>query len=448
MTKDNGYWQRYWRKRLSRRTLMRGTALGAGGLAAAAVVGCGDDDDVVGTPTAAPTATPAGTTPAATTPGAATPTPAGTPGPTPLTFPPPPAYSSISDRQALLRDFYWTQGAPDYQKYEEQPTNLGGIFVVPGGPQFSNHPGEVLLSVFGQWIWGFSHNGLVQVDFNHKSGNADLLPFTADLSVSESWETPDSQTFIFKLRTDDQGRLKPRFHARAPANGDRMTIDDIKTTYEFLATQQFPKLFFGVISSMEETSPGVLTIKTSEPAVQMLAGLAYCGYYIMHRKHIEEGKDSLTTQYIGTGPFQMDDETPNVVRKMSKVQDWWWGKDQWGNQMPYLDGIVHKQFGDREAIKAAFRTGSLDYIRNASDLDFETILDDVDAWGSVIVGNCHSCANFIALSQETLVNGEPFFADVDARRAVSMAIDRQGIIDSIYGGAANLKTWIGSGLLG
>jgi ABC-type transport system substrate-binding protein len=197
---------------------------------------------------------------------------------------------------------------------------------------------------------------------------------------------------------------------------------------------------------------GALTIKTSEDAVQMLAGLAYCGYYIMHRKHIEEGKDALTTKYIGTGPFAMGDETPNVVRKMNAVKDWWWGKDQWGNQLPYLDGIVHKQFGDREGIKAAFRTGagsrSLDYIRNASDADFGELLGDVDAWGSVIVGNCHSCANFIALSHETIVNGEPFFANVDARRAVSMAINRQAIKDDLYGGAANDKTWIGSGWLG
>ncbi len=50
------YWQRYWRKRLTRRGLLQGTALGAVGLTAAAVVGCGDDDESPATATAAATA--------------------------------------------------------------------------------------------------------------------------------------------------------------------------------------------------------------------------------------------------------------------------------------------------------------------------------------------------------------------------------------------------------
>lgn len=439
----NSYWQRYWGKRVSRRTLMRGSAVGAAGLAAAAVVGCGDDDEV------APTATPGATTAATATPGAtggaATATPAatavaGSPTAAPVSFPPPPAYSTISDRQALLKDWYWTELSPHYQDYEEEPTQLGGVFVIPGrGPQFSNHPGEVLLSVFGQWIWGFSHNGLVSTSFSNK-GNADLLPFTADFAVSESWETPDPQTFTFKLRSGDQA---PRFHARAPANGELMTVDDIKATYEFLATQQFPKLFFETIESITEPSPGIVQIKTKDPAVQMLAGLAYCGYWILHRKHIEEGDEALTTKYIGTGPFQMDEEIPLVSRKMSAVKNWWYGKDKWGNQLPYLDGILHTAFGDREAIKAAYRTGQLDYIRASSDTELEQVSDELNAWPSVIVGNCHSCASFVGLSQDT-----PLWQNVDARRALSMSINRQSIVDDIYGGAANHKQWIGNAWLG
>ena len=44
MPGDNRLWTPRWGRRISRRGLLRGTALGAAGLAAAAVVGCGDDD--------------------------------------------------------------------------------------------------------------------------------------------------------------------------------------------------------------------------------------------------------------------------------------------------------------------------------------------------------------------------------------------------------------------
>src|SRR5438093_11256945 len=45
------YWNRFWRRRVSRRRLLSGAALTGSGLAAAAVVGCGGDDSGNGTST-------------------------------------------------------------------------------------------------------------------------------------------------------------------------------------------------------------------------------------------------------------------------------------------------------------------------------------------------------------------------------------------------------------
>src|SRR6266498_3572851 len=44
------YWNRFWRRRLSRRRLLTGAALTGSGLAAAAVVGCGGDENTNNTP--------------------------------------------------------------------------------------------------------------------------------------------------------------------------------------------------------------------------------------------------------------------------------------------------------------------------------------------------------------------------------------------------------------
>ncbi len=48
MAGSDRIWLPWWRRRVSRRGLLRGSALGAGGLAAAAVVGCGDGKDAGG----------------------------------------------------------------------------------------------------------------------------------------------------------------------------------------------------------------------------------------------------------------------------------------------------------------------------------------------------------------------------------------------------------------
>lgn len=42
---DSNYWSRFWDHRISRRRLIRGAALGGAGLTAAAVIGCGDEDE-------------------------------------------------------------------------------------------------------------------------------------------------------------------------------------------------------------------------------------------------------------------------------------------------------------------------------------------------------------------------------------------------------------------
>ncbi len=57
---DKTYWTRFWKQRISRKRLLQGSAVGATGLAAAAVFGCSDDEEDSGTPTSTGQA---GTTP-------------------------------------------------------------------------------------------------------------------------------------------------------------------------------------------------------------------------------------------------------------------------------------------------------------------------------------------------------------------------------------------------
>lgn len=50
MQQESTYWQRFWGKRVGRRRLLQGAALGGVGLAAAAVIGCSDDESTGSTP--------------------------------------------------------------------------------------------------------------------------------------------------------------------------------------------------------------------------------------------------------------------------------------------------------------------------------------------------------------------------------------------------------------
>ena len=83
---------------------------------------------------------------------------------------------------------------------------------------------------------------------------------TTRYAVSESFETPDPTTFNFNLRTP-----RPWFHDVPPANGDTLTIDDIKATYDLYAGHRFFEANFKDITSITEPEPGLVQIKTSQP---------------------------------------------------------------------------------------------------------------------------------------------------------------------------------------
>jgi ABC-type transport system substrate-binding protein len=59
---ESDYWRRFWARRLSRRRMLRAAALGGAGLAAAAVVGCAEEEkEATPTALASPTGSPAAT---------------------------------------------------------------------------------------------------------------------------------------------------------------------------------------------------------------------------------------------------------------------------------------------------------------------------------------------------------------------------------------------------
>ncbi len=406
MNGETNDWQRIQRRRLTRRGLLRTAALGGAGLAAAAVVGCGDDDEA-----------PAATTPAATTP-AATGTPA-------VSWPLPPAGYSDAARD-LLTNYHWSKIGPQAQVLGTP--RMGGTFILPG-PGFGTptlHPDDPT-TTSGQWLFGWTHSGLVSMDFGH-TNNTDLLPATNRYAVSESWEQRDASTYIFKLRNG------VTWQDIAPANGDPLSVDDISATYDLFKNSVFHGQHFKDISSIEETEPGVVKISTSEPNAQLLRFFLMPSYALLNAKHIEEGDDSLNNKAIGTGAFTQGNFVPETMRVYKRNPNWWWPKDQFGNQLPYMDGIAHQIIRDPAAHLAAFRTGGADYFRVFSVEQFNQLQGDMDVWAEAVIS---WFSNHITPSHR-----DPVFQNVAARRALSLAINTQSIIDNTFGGAATVGTFI------
>jgi peptide/nickel transport system substrate-binding protein len=129
---------------------------------------------------------------------------------------------------------------------------------------------------------------------------------------------------------------------------------------------------------------------------------------------------------IGTGPYKMVGFNPND--RVEYVAN----KDFWKAYQPYMDAMTLKTLTDEQARIAALRAGAIDGATLSVD-GANAVKGD-----SNLVVLKGGTAAFREL--QLTIKGDPQpWHDVRVRQAVNMAIDRQAIIDTVYGGNGNFS---------
>ena len=263
-------------------------------------------------------------------------------------------------------------------------------------------------------------------------GNSKIVP-----SLAESWDiSDDGLEYTFHLR---QG---VKFH-----NGNDFTAEDVAYTFHRMLTveggvnTEFIDQIKGadeLLAGETDTLEGVevvddYTIKVTlkEPFAGFLASISSPGVSIYDSEATEAagdqfGMDPAVT--VGTGPFEFSSWSFNNQLVLIRNEDYWKGASG-------LPGVVIKIIPDTETQSMMFESGELDIL----DLDYAA--DSVDRFTETYpdqivqgprVGIVYFTMNF---------NKEPF-QDVRVRKAVQMSIDRQAILDALYGGRGQVEQGI------
>ena len=410
----NNYWQSVFARRISRRSLLRA---GLASAAAAAVygIGCGDGGERAGTPT--PQATGASPTPAATATAGAE-------------FPPPPPYSkSFPEVTKLLETYHWSR-LPDRLNPQPVQAGNGGVAVIaslaiPVG--FNPAKGAAQHGSLSIWF-GLTHNNLLAIDYGARAEDLNGLRGSTRDGLAETFEQPDETTMVF--------RLKPgiKFHNIAPVNGRALTTDDIKASLEFYAKDApFVKGIYGDIDRVETPDASTVRIVMKFPSAPLVTEMHNTLGSILPREQIEAGGDTLEKRLIGTGPFMLKKWEPGgPVMTFERNPDYF-NKDEQGNRLPYLDGIAFIPFAEAATTEAAFRSKQVDYFK---PVQLDQALN-IHRSGNVVlevIPNSPIVVLRLAMSPRN-----PLFQDVRVRRAISLALDRDGFIDTTMGGAATAR---------
>lgn len=252
-----------------------------------------------------------------------------------------------------------------------------------------------------------------------------LVQFDKELGLvpdlAETWEVNEDGTeYTFHLRDG----LK--FH-----NGDPLLAQDFIYTYERTTNPDFASPHankLNLISSITAPDELTLVIKLSEPYAPFLATACSRGpgraLTPISKRAIEEmGDQQFGLTPVGCGPFMVVPESVEVGKgfRMVAFEDWYGGR-------PLLDEIVVQIIPEPSSRISALEAGDVDMLdivpaSGVEQLKANDRITLVEAPGT----------NWIGL---TMNYARPPWDNLDARMAVSKAINRQEFIDKALFGLA------------
>jgi len=257
-------------------------------------------------------------------------------------------------------------------------------------------------------------NRLVRYPFVDEAAGTTDLSLKGDLA--EAWQSnADARVWTFKLRQGVKWQNLP------PLNGRELTAADAKYCFEAYAKEGVQAFTFQEIEGIETPDKYTLRIHLKTPNTLFAHNVAEPVTVIFPREVLEEDGD-LKKRLIGTGPYILKEHTRKVRMVLTRNPDYF------DKGRPYIDEYVILSTPDAATRLAAFRTGQSDILWVASLSEVEIVRKTNPS--AVVQEVKNTLAPFgLALAQD-----RPPFNDVRVRRAISMAIDRQKQVDTVFEG--------------
>ena len=257
-------------------------------------------------------------------------------------------------------------------------------------------------------------NRLVRYPFADEAAGVTDLTLKGDLA--ESWQSnADARVWTFKLRQGVKWQNVP------PLNGRELVAADVKYCFEAYAKEGVQGFTFQEIEAIETPDRYTLRVHLKTPNTLFAHNVAEPVTIIFAREVLEEDGD-LKKRLIGTGPYVLKEHTRKVRVVLARNPDYF------DKGRPYVDEYVILSAPDSATRLAAFRTGQSDILWVAGVSEAEAIRKTNPS--SVIQEIKNTLAPFgLGLAQDRAP-----FNDLRVRRAISMAIDRQKQVDTVFEG--------------
>jgi peptide/nickel transport system substrate-binding protein len=239
-------------------------------------------------------------------------------------------------------------------------------------------------------------------------------------SVAESWEVSEGNTVhTFHIR---EGIT---FH-----NGDDLTAEDVKFSLERIMREDSQSAYAGnlreQIASIEVPDPYTVVITTNSSSIFLeydLSQLIGNEGVIVPKGYIEaNGEEAFQQNPVGSGPYKFADFRADDHLTLVVNPDYW-------KFTPAYESVVFRIVPEEQTRSALLQRGEVDIIsaspRKARELEAEGFTRLVKEGAYAVT---------VLLDQQW----EPPFDDARVREALNIAIDRDGLNQSLFEGLATV----------
>lgn len=258
----------------------------------------------------------------------------------------------------------------------------------------------------------------------------DTLEVEPELLAEMPTASADGKTYSFKLKD-----------GITFTNGAKLTAKDVKYTFERMllpATKAGNGWLLDLVVGAEAMGDGKATelaglkvtgdltfeITLTDPYYPFLQSLAHPGLSIFPAEYAASKGDKFGREPIGTGPFKLKEWKPNELLVIEKNSNYY------EKGLPYLDMVEYRIIADDATQWLEFQGGNVEEGAPPSAEDEKMVRE----------AKTYQVQDIVSLNTYYLALNHKFYPNPKLREAISLAIDRKAILDSVFNGKGKLAT--------
>ena len=227
--------------------------------------------------------------------------------------------------------------------------------------------------------------------------------------IAESWEQTDDQTYVFKIREGI------KFH-----DGSDLTAEDVKFSLDRARNSAAVSYIVNFIEEVTVDDDHTVTVKTTAPYAPTLRNLAIPFAAIVPKAVVEADENAFIQNPVGSGPYKFVEWNHGDHVTLKAFDDYYAGK-------PETENLIMKVIPETSQRTIALETGEV-------DLAYDLAVNDIPKVNSDDKLTVYEIPSLTCWYESMNMNKKPF-DNPKVREAMSMAIDRQTIIDTINAGS-------------